>query len=71
MENPDDGNSLVKSISKEELGERESQVTGRMKRKLLALRKLFDNGEGIVYISDGRTENPVMDALNGKGTIIK
>jgi hypothetical protein len=42
-----------------------------MKRKILALRKLFSNGEGIVYISDGRTENPITDALNGKGTIIQ
>ena len=42
-----------------------------MKRKILALRKLFATGEGTVFISDGRTETPITDALNGTGTIIK
>ena len=42
-----------------------------MKRKMLALRKLFEGGANRVIISDGRVERPVHDALNGKGTIIK
>jgi len=71
MEDPHDSNSLINFISKDELENRESQVEGRMKRKILALRKLFNNGKGIVYIGDGRKENPLIDALNGKGTIIK
>lgn len=71
LDNPKDPDSLVKEISKDELEQRESQVEGRMKRKILALRKLFENGKGIVYIGDGRTENPITDILNGKGTIIK
>ena len=41
-----------------------------MKRKILALRKLFENGAAKVIISDGRTENPIKDALAGKGTVI-
>ena len=28
-------------------------------------------GKGTVFISDGRTETPITDALNGKGTTIK
>lgn len=71
LDNPKDPDSLVKEISKDELEQRESQVEGRMKRKILAFRKLFENGKGIVYIGDGRTENPITDILNGKGTIIK
>lgn len=71
LDDPKDTNSLVKEISKDELERRENQVEGRMKRKILSFRKLFSNGEGTVFISDGRTETPISDALNGKGTIIR
>lgn len=65
-----DPNSLIKNISKTELALMEEKVEGRMKRKILALRKLFEAGDTTVIISDGRTEHPIIDALNGKGTII-
>jgi acetylglutamate/LysW-gamma-L-alpha-aminoadipate kinase len=71
LDDVNDPNSVVKSMSKDELELREKQVDGRMKRKILALRKLFRQGEATVHISDGRTEAPITDALNGKGTIIK
>jgi len=71
LEDKNNPDSLVASISKEELAEREMQVTGRMKRKLLALRRLFEEGAKTVIISDGRTEHPVADALSGKGTVIE
>ncbi|MEO8666162.1 MAG: [LysW]-aminoadipate kinase [Ignavibacteria bacterium] len=71
LENKDDEKSLVKNISKEELIKREESDEGRMKRKMLALRKLFEDGAAEIIIADGRTENPVKDALAGKGTIIK
>lgn len=71
LEDKDDESSLVKNISKEELAKREESVEGRMKRKMMALRKLFDDGAAEVIISDGRTANPVSDALAGKGTVIK
>jgi acetylglutamate/LysW-gamma-L-alpha-aminoadipate kinase len=69
--------SLVSKISKTELEAMEQKVDGRMKRKILALRKLFGedspSGEAdntIVLLCDGRTENPINDALLGKGTTI-
>ena len=71
LDNKDDEASLVKFIKKEELEKRESQVSGRMKRKILALRKLFENGAKEVIIADGRVEHPIKDALAGKGTIIR
>lgn len=71
LDDKDDPTSVVKQISKLELQQREEQVSGRMKRKMLALRKLFEAGDVTVFISDGRTENPVKDALAGKGTTIK
>ena len=48
-----------------------AQVEGRMKRKMLALRKLMESGAGKVIISDGRVEHPIEDALSGKGTVIQ
>jgi acetylglutamate/LysW-gamma-L-alpha-aminoadipate kinase len=71
LNNPDDPNSLVKSLSAKDLLIREEQVTGRMKRKMLALRKLLETDTHKIIISDGRIENPVNQALAGKGTIIQ
>lgn len=63
--------SLIKNINKDELKFMEEKVEGRMKRKILALRKLFEDNAVTVIISDGRSKHPIKDALNGKGTIIK
>jgi len=71
MDDIKDDNSLVPNISKADLDAREAQVEGRMKRKMLALKKLMENGAARVIISDGRVEHPVQDALSGKGTIIQ
>jgi len=71
MDDINDDRSLVPAISKAELDAREAQVEGRMKRKMLALKKLMENGAARVIISDGRVEHPVQDALSGKGTIIQ
>lgn len=65
-----DPTSLVSRISKAELEAMEEKVEGRMKRKILAMRKLFEGGDTTVIISDGRTEHPILDALNGRGTTI-
>ena len=65
-----DPNSLVEKMSKVELEAMEQKVEGRMKRKILAIRKLFEGGDTTVIISDGRTEHPIVDSLNGKGTTI-
>ncbi len=71
LEDRDDPASLIKNIPSSELEAREQQVAGRMKRKMLALRKLFEHGASKVIISDGRGEHPVRDALAGKGTVIE
>lgn len=71
LEDRDDPRSLVKNLSKDELSTREQQVEGRMKRKLLALQRLFDAGAATVTISDGRVEHPLKDALDGHGTTIQ
>lgn len=70
LDDPDDPGSLVPKITRTELLQREEQVEGRMKRKMLALRQLFEGGAVKVIITDGRTEHPYQDALAGKGTVI-
>lgn len=71
LDDKDDPASLVATLSQSELEHREQQVEGRMKRKMLALRRLFEFGASKVTISDGRTKSPISDALAGKGTIIQ
>jgi len=71
LDKKDDPDSLILKISQFELQQREAQVEGRMKRKMLALRKLFETGAHRVIISDGRVEHPIKDALAGKGTVIE
>ena len=71
LDNRDDPQSVVDQMTKSELQARETQVQGRMKRKMLALRRLFEAGAGEVVIADGRVEHPVRDALAGRGTIIR
>ena len=66
-----DENSMVSTLSVEELEDREAAVEGRMKRKILALRRLFDAGISEVIIADGRRDHPVLDALDGKGTTVR
>lgn len=71
LENKNDPGSLIKKIDASQLENIESSVEGRMKRKILAIRKLFEKGRCRVIISDGRTKNPVKDALDGTGTVIQ
>lgn len=71
LDNKDDPASLVKTISPSEIAQREEQVQGRMKRKMLALKNLFEHGAGTVYISDGRIDRPIAQALSGAGTVIR
>ncbi len=71
LDDKDDPSSLVAELSRSEIERREQQVEGRMKRKMLALRRLFESGASRVIIGDGRTGTPISDALAGKGTIIQ
>ena len=71
LDDKDDPSSLVHELSRSELEQREQQVEGRMKRKMLALRRLIEGGASRVVIGDGRTETPIRDALAGKGTVIQ
>ncbi len=71
LDDPGDPQSVIRSLSRDELEQREQQVSGRMKRKMRALRRLFENGAPRVVIADGRVEHPIQAALAGKGTVIE
>ena len=62
--------SVIPRVSVPELARLEAAATGRFKRKLYALNKLFQGGTPEVTIADGRTAHPVADALAGTGTIV-
>ncbi len=65
----DDPSSLIRSLDANDLEARESSSSGRMKRKLMALRQLFEAGATELIIADGRVESPIASAETG--TIIR
>ena len=71
LDDPDDPGSLVVRMTGAELRDREARVEGRIRRKLLALTRLVEDGRTRVIIADGRSEHPLNDALAGAGTQIQ
>ena len=71
LEDAGDETSLVSALDTSDLERWEDRVEGRMKRKMHAIVKLFDGAaRPTVYIGDGRVKQPVLNLLNGGGTII-
>jgi len=71
LKDPGDINSVIRYLNIGGLKEMEENSEGRIKRKLLALSKVVERKNVTVYVSDGRTNTPVLDALNGLGTTIR
>jgi acetylglutamate/LysW-gamma-L-alpha-aminoadipate kinase len=71
LEDAEDEGSLISTIAATDLESRETQADGRMKRKMMSIRKLFEHSASRVIIADGRGDHPVADALQGKGTVIQ
>lgn len=67
LQDKNDPGSLIKRLAFNELDSMLEKTEGRMKRKLMALKKLEPCN---VFVSDGRTENPINDALSEKGTMV-
>lgn len=65
-----DKSSVIEKLTKMQLDSMEAKSAGRIKRKLLALKRLSEYGPTIVYLADGRVEQPITSAVAGKGTII-
>ncbi len=71
LQDPDNPDSLVRTLTRAELAVRETEVEGRMKRKMHALNKLAAGSVREIILADGRRPNPVADALAGGGTWIR
>jgi len=70
LRDPEDPASVIPALHPAEIAAWEARTSGRMKRKLHALGKLFTHGSPTVIIADGRREHPVRDALAGHGTVL-
>lgn len=70
LEESSDPTSLIEFCSIPELIRLEKEAQGRIKRKLLAIGGLIKNGVNQVILADGRSEQPLKDALRGIGTVI-
>ena len=68
--NPDE-KTIVKKIDKKEIDKYMSFAEGRMKKKMLAVKKAFESGVKAVYFGDGRIKNPITNCLAGMGTILQ
>jgi [amino group carrier protein]-L-2-aminoadipate 6-kinase len=63
-----DEKSLIKKIEQKDLDKILESAQGRMKRKIMEIKKLLESGIKEVVVSDGRIENPLTTALKGGGT---
>jgi [amino group carrier protein]-L-2-aminoadipate 6-kinase len=67
-----DEESLIKEIPQARAEEYlDRYAEGRMKRKVLGATEALQEGVGQVILADGRLEQPVLSALEGRGTVIK
>jgi len=67
----DDERSTFTRLTRGDLENQEQLASGRIKRKLLAMKRLLDAGSARIVIADGRGESPLRDALHGAGTLIE
>jgi [amino group carrier protein]-L-2-aminoadipate 6-kinase len=65
-----DESTLIKTLPKSKLDEALEMAEGRMKKKVLGAQEALQGGVGQVIIADGRVENPISLAMQGKGTVI-
>ncbi|MDH3715641.1 MAG: [LysW]-aminoadipate kinase [Gammaproteobacteria bacterium] len=71
LADPGDELSTFSHLTRGDVETQEQQASGRMKRKLLAMKRLLDAGRASIVIADGRGESPLRDALQGAGTQIE
>jgi acetylglutamate/LysW-gamma-L-alpha-aminoadipate kinase len=71
LSDPAKPESLVSALSRVDLEARESESSGRFRRKLMALRKMMDAGCRRIVIGDGRLPHPLRAALCLEGTVVE
>ena len=70
LKDPSDETSRIKEIKKEEIDTYLEIAKERMRKKLLGVKEAFIFGVQEVYLGDGRVKHPIINTLEGKGTII-
>lgn len=72
LKDPADEGSLIPRVPRARAGEFITRYAqGRMKKKLLSANGALEQGVKRVVLADGRVENPVLKALEGRGTVIE
>lgn len=69
LRDPEDVNSLIPEVNDDNFIEMESFAQGRMKKKVMGARDALAGGVGNVIIADARRNNPLITALEGRGTV--
>jgi acetylglutamate/LysW-gamma-L-alpha-aminoadipate kinase len=71
LQNPEDSNSLINLIKREEITDFiETFAKGSMKKKLLAAKEALEGGVKQILLGGARTEAPLTQTLDGVGTRI-
>ncbi len=71
MKNFPDESTVISHLSQGQLSMALEAAQGRMKKKVLGAEEALKGGVKRVIIADGRIQNPIVNALSGKGTIIE
>lgn len=71
MERFPDESTLIRRLPQSNLPAALEMAQGRMKKKVLGAEEALLGGVGRVIIADGRMENPISSALQGRGTVIE
>jgi acetylglutamate/LysW-gamma-L-alpha-aminoadipate kinase len=71
LQDVDDPASLISTIDKTRLASYLDVAQGRMKKKVMGAAEALDQGVGTVIMGDARLEQPIQQALQGRGTVIR
>ena len=70
LEDPENENTLITHIDREKIGDYITFAKDRMKKKILGAEKAIEGGVEIIYWGDGRVSSPILNVMNGNGTVI-
>lgn len=71
LEDPLRPETVVARLDPGRVAALEGGATGRFKRKLRGIAKLFEAGPCRLVVADGRGAHPLRDALAGRGTVVE
>jgi [amino group carrier protein]-L-2-aminoadipate 6-kinase len=71
LKNFPDESTLIRQLPQSQLPVAAEAAQGRMKKKVLGAEEALKGGVSRVVIADGRSQNPISNALAGNGTVIQ